>query len=310
MKKVELYIIPYAKENEIKTGLIVDGNRIDSKDNRLTNLVVYQPMRKWLNSYKKKLFVWEGLLAEIIEEFNDKSIHFVFHGCKTDYMLFKKSIVAQQIKMNRNGGDITVDFEIIDKWNPKKTMEELDEILDDLRLEADNWGEDDIIKEIDHLKSDIINCEVMLEINYLSDISNFKNKLELHHIIMKDEAAVTIIPVEESISVAAIEEYISAIIEKNEKDRKCIVVNTSMQTNEELFDVVNSFDNGSDGNIKYIENDGDDYLEEIKKIYYSSLLPCLVQRVSKIVLMYPDCNTNSYLLDISDRINNLLYIVL
>ena len=90
MKKVELYIIPYAKDNEMKTRLVVDGNKIDSKDNRLTNLVVYQPMRKWLNPYKKKLFVWDGLLAEIIEEFNDKSIHFVFCGCKADFTIFKK----------------------------------------------------------------------------------------------------------------------------------------------------------------------------------------------------------------------------
>ena len=60
MKKVELYIIPYAKDNEMKTRLVVDGNKIDSKDNRLRNLVVYQPMRKWLNPYKKKLCVWDG----------------------------------------------------------------------------------------------------------------------------------------------------------------------------------------------------------------------------------------------------------
>ena len=138
MKKIELFIIPYAKENAVKTRLVVDGNKIDSKDNRLTNLVVYQPMSRWLTPYKKKLFMWEGLLPEIIEEFNDKSVQFQFHGCKADYLLFRKNILEQQLKLNRNGGAVEVELEHFDLWNGKATVRNLMEILEDMHVEADN----------------------------------------------------------------------------------------------------------------------------------------------------------------------------
>lgn len=310
MKKIELFIIPYAKENQVKTRLIVDSNRIDSKDNRFTNLVVYQPMRKWLNPYKKKLFVWEGLLAEIIEEFNDKSIHFIFHGCKSDYILFKKSILVQQIKLNRNGGSVDVAFELIDKWNPVKTVKELIDILDDLRIEADNWGEDDIIKEIDLLKGDVYGCKVMLKSEYLSSPAEFQNMLQKHHIDMKNNAALTIIPVDERVSASDIRRFIAALNDKNNADRKYIVVNTSTQENDELFNAVISFDNGSDTCIKYIENDGENYMREIEKLYYRFVLPNSIQKTTEILRMFPDYDTNNFLIDIFDRIEDLFRIKL
>ncbi|MCD8107338.1 MAG: hypothetical protein LUE20_05180 [Oscillospiraceae bacterium] len=161
MKIIELFIRPFAKENEVKTKLIVNNRskkeEITSKDNRLTSLVVNQPMRKWLTPYKKKLFVWEGFLPEIIEEFNDSSLSFVFHGCKADYAIFKKTICEQQEKINRNGETAHVEFAKFreDKWSPDGGMEILTESLDTMRSVAEDWSDDDLIDKIDELKAEI-----------------------------------------------------------------------------------------------------------------------------------------------------------
>ena len=310
MKKIELFIIPYAKENEVKTRLVVDGNQIDSKDNRLTNLVVYQPMRKWLNPYKKKLFVWDGLLPEVIEEFNDRSIRFVFHGCKADYIFFNKNILAQQMKLNRNGGAVDAAFELVDQWDPAQTVKELVEILDDLRVEADNWGEDGIIREIDDLKSDVQGCKIRLRSEFLSSPAEFQGLLRKHHIGIENEARLTVIPIDQSAAASGVRDTVSALLEEADADGKYIVVNTSAPGKNELFDALISLDSGRDTSIRYIENDGEDYITEIGKVCCLSMLPEAIRKAIEIVLMFPDHDTNSYLIDISDRIEDLFHIKL
>lgn len=310
MKKVELHIVPYAKDGEIKTRLVVDGNKIDSKDNRLTNLVVYQPMRKWLNPYKKKLFVWDGLLAEIIEEFNDKSISFIFCGCKADFTVFKKSILLQQTKLNRNGSAVEVAFEFTDTWNPRNIIKEMIDILEDLRVEADNWGEDEIIKEIDLLKRDIHSCSVTVKTDYIASCNDFLYLLQNHKVTLRDNAELTVIPVDGNVSVSGIRYDLDTWIEQNEANKQLLVINISTRENEVLFDAVVSFNSIGDSNIKYIENDGDNYAAEIIKMYYFAVLPAVKQKIVEIQHMFPDYNTNSFLIDISDRIDDLFCILL
>lgn len=308
MKKIELYIVPYAKDNEVKTRLVVDGNKIDSKDNRLTNLVVYQPMRKWLNPYKKKLFVWDGLLAEIIEEFNDKSIHFVFCGCKADFTIFKKSILLQQAKLNRNGGAVDVVFDFTDTCNPRNTIKEMVDILDDLRVEADNWGEDEIIREIDSLKDVICSCSITMKADYIASSNAFEILLQNHKISLCENSALTVIPVDGSVPVSSIRHSLTSLLEKNEANKKYLVINISTRDNEPLFDAVISFNDIGDSNIKYIENDGENYILEIVKMYYLAVFPIAKQKTVEILHMFPDHDTNSFLIDISDRIDNLFCI--
>ncbi len=304
MKKIELFILPYAKENEIKTRLIVDGNKIDSKDNRLTNLVVYQPMRRWLNPYKKKLFVWDGFLPEIVEEFNDKSIHFVFHGCKSDYIVFKSSILSQQTRYNRNGESVDVSFELVDKWNPQKTIKALVEVLDDLRVEADNWGEDGIIKEIDALKKEVSKCKVSLTSAYISD-DNFSKTLQKERISITDDAVLSLIPVDGTVATSDIQDYIANMAKDTLSNKMYIVVNTLMQENTSLIDVAVALDNEHDLRVKYIENDSENYMKDVVKLYYLLVLPNAMQKASEILHMYPDYDTNSFLIDVSDRIDDL-----
>lgn len=310
MKKIELYIVPYAKDNEIKTRLVVDGNKIDSKDNRLTNLVVYQPMRKWLNPYKKKLFVWDGLLAEIIEEFNDKSIHFVFSGCKADFTIFKKCILLQQAKLNRNGGTVDVVFDFTDTWNPCNTLKEMIDIWDDLRIEADNWGEDEIMKEIDSLKDVICSCAVTMKTDYIASSHAFGSLLQSHKVSLREDSDLTVIPVDGSVSVSGIRHFLTSLLEKNGADKKYLVINISTRDNETLFDAVVSLSGIGDSNIKYIENDGENYILEIVKMYYLAVFPIAKQKTSEILHMFPDHDTNNYLIDISDRIDDLFCISL
>lgn len=308
MKKVELQIVPYTKENEIKTRLVVDGNKITSKDNRLTNLVVYQPMHKWLNPYKKKLFMWDGLLAEMIEEFNDKSIHFVFSGCKADFTIFKKSVLLQQTKLNRNGGGVDVIFEFTDTWNPHDTIKEIVDILDDLRVEADNWGEDEIIKEIDLLKGEICSCDVSVKTDYITSPNEFINLLQMHKVTINEDSKLTIIPADESVSVPGIRQFLTSVAEKNEAAKKYLVINISAKENEALFEAVVALNAHGDSNVRYIENDGNTYISEIVKMYYLATLPITKQKTIEILHMFPDYDTNSFLVDIADRIDDLFRI--
>lgn len=308
MKKVELYIVPYAKDNEIKTRLVVDGNKIDSKDNRLTNLVVYQPMRKWLNPYKKKLFVWDGLLAEIIDEFNEKSIHFFFSGCKADFTIFKKCILLQQAILNRNGGGVEVIFDFTDTCNPRNTIKEMVDILDDLRVEADNWGEDEIIKEIDSVKDVIYSCTITLEADYIASFTSFESLLQNHKVSLREDSDLTVIPVDGSTSVSNIRHFLTTLQEKNEATKKYLVINISTRDNEMLFDAIVSVNDIGDSNVKYIENDGQNYILEIVKMYYLAVFPTAKQKIVEILHMFPDHDTNIFLIDISDRIDDLFCI--
>ncbi|MGN0599423.1 MAG: hypothetical protein ACI4JK_05955 [Oscillospiraceae bacterium] len=308
MKKIELYIVPHTKDNEVKTRLVVDGNKIDSKDNRLTNLVVYQPMRKWLNPYKKKLFVWDGLLSEIIEEFNDKSIHFLFSGCKADFTIFKKCILLQQAKLNRNGGAVDVVFDFTDTCNPRNTIKEMIDILDDLRVEADNWGEDEIIKEIDSVKDDICSCDITMKADYLASSASFESLLHNYKVSLREDSDLTVIPVDGSVSVSNIRQFLSSLLVKNETNKKYLVINISTRDNETLFDTVVSLNGTGDSNIKYIENDGENYFLEIVKMYYLVAFPVVKQKTVEILHMFPDHDTNSFLIDISDRIDDLFCI--
>ena len=310
MKKMELYIVPHTKDNEVKTRLVVDGNKIDSKDNRLTNLVVYQPMRKWLNPYKKKLFVWDGLLSEIIEEFNDKSIHFHFSGCKADFTIFKKCILLQQAKMNRNGGAVDVVFDFTDTCNPRNTIKEMLDILEDLRVEADNWGEDEIIKEIDSLKTVICSCAVTIKTDYIASSNSFESMLQNHKITLRENSEFTVIPVDGSVPVSGIHHFLMSLLEKKEANKKYLVINVSTRDNELLFDAVVSVNDIGDSNIKYIENDGENYIIEIAKMYYLAVFPIAKQKLVEILHMFPDNDTNIFLIDISDRIDDLFRVSL
>ena len=310
MKKVELHIVPYAKENEVKTRLVVDGNKIDSKDNRLTNLVVYQPMHKWLNPYKKKLFVWDGLLAEMIEEFNDPSIHFVFSGSKADFTIFKKSVLSQQAKLNRNGGGVEVVFEFTDLWNPCNTVKEMVDILDDSRVEADNWGEDEIIKEIDSLKSVISSCSVAVKTDYIASPKEFLNLLQKHNVTLNGDAKLTIIPADGRAAISAIRHFLTSAVEEKDAGKKYLVINISAKENEALLDAVASLNAHGDSNVKYIENDGGSYISEIVKMYYLAVLPVAQKKMVEILHMFPDYKTNSFLIDISDRIDDLFCVSL
>ena len=306
MKKVELYIIPHAKEDEIKTRLTVDGNRIDSKDNRFTNLVVYQPMRKWLNPYRKMLFVWDGFLAELIEEFNDNSVHFVFRGCKADFTVFRKSIIYQQTKLNRNGGASQVSFEFIDKVSPNSFLKELSEILEDLRVEADNWGEDEIIDSIDSLESEIGRCRVKLRPDYLSSADEFKSLLQKQNVSVADDSVLTVIPFNGEVPASGICDLITDLLKESCKDEKYMIVNTSAKENEALFEDILSLEEENDPRVKYIENDGEDFVKEIEKEYFMLALPGMLQKASRILRLFPDCDTNSFLVDVSDRIDDLI----
>lgn len=305
MKKIELFIIPCAKEHEINTRLVVDGNKIYSKDNRLTNLVVYQPMRKWLNPYKKKLFVWEGILAEIVEEFNDHVVHFIFHGCKADYTLFRKSILLQQAKLNRNGGAVDVSFEAIDKWAPKKTADQLAELLEEMRVEADRWGEDEILQEIDCLTALIATCKIRPVYVRFPAFAEFQGLLQKNRIETSDHAVLTVIPASDRIPAAEFRSMLSKLMEKDAADRNYVIVNTSPQDCSQLFDCVMSLDTGSDINIKYLENDGDNFIKEIEKIYYWLVLPSAVKKAAELLHMFPDWSTNSFLIDIADHMEDL-----
>lgn len=308
MKNIELTIIPYAKENEMKTCLVVDGNNICSKDNRLTNLVVYQPMRKWLTPYKKKLFMWEGLLEEVIEEFNDKSIHFIFYGFMPDFTLFRKSILQQQNKLNRNGGSVDVAFDVVDKWNPEQTVKELIDALNDMRIEADNWGEDDIIKEIDRLKEKISSCTVALNTDYVYDNDSFKNVLQNKNLIINPESDLTIVPFDGNVPVSEICDFLAQSVSKADKSKKIFVINTSMQENDILFDTVISLYSNGCSDISYIESVDEDCIPDVEKQYYFSTLPDSVEKTNEILHMFPDYKTNSYLIDISNRIEDVFCI--
>ncbi len=307
MKKIELFIMPYARDNEVKTRLIVDENKIYSKDNRLTNLVVYQPMRKWLTPYKKKLFVWDGLLEEVIEEFNDRSIHFIFYGLKSDFALFRKSILQQQMNLNRNGGTVDVVLDTVDKWNFKEEIKELTEVLNDLCIEADNWGEDDIIKEIDCLKSEISSCYAVLNCEFTSAGDEIKRSLEESNLVIKSDSQLTVIPVDKNASVSALRDFITQSAAEDDKNRKYLVINTSMQENDALSDTVISLYSDNCSDIRYIENAGEDYIPEIEKLYYYSILPAALEKAYEILHMFPDHKTNNYLIDIADRMDSVFF---
>ena len=310
MKKVELYIVPYAEDHGIKTRLVVDGNKIDSKDNRLTNLVVYQPMRKWLNPYKKKLFVWEGFLAEIIEEFNDTSIQFAFSGCKADFTMFRKSILLQQAKLNRNGGGVEVVFAFTDTWNPRSAVKEMVDILEDLCVEAENWGEDEILREIGLLRNVICSCGVAVKTEYIASPSAFVNLLQKHKITINSDADLTVIPVDGSVPVSGIRQFFTEAVEKNAEHKKYLVINISEKENEALWDAVISLHVHGDANVKYIENDGNSYILEMVKMYDLAVLPAVKQKTAEILQMFPDHTTNSFLLNVSDRLDDLFCISL
>lgn len=305
MKKVELYIVPYAKENEVKTRLVVDGSRINSKANRLTDLVVYQPMPKWLNPYKKKLFVWDGLLAEMIEEFNDNSFHFLFSGCKADFTVFKRCILLQQAKLNRNGGAVDVAFGFTDTCSPRGTIKEMIDILDNLRIEADKWGEDAIMKEINSVRGTICSCGIAMKADCLASSAAFESLLQNHNISLREDSALTVIPVDESASAANIRQFLSSLPEKNEAGRKYLVINLSARESEALFDAVVSRNGTGDPNMKYLETDGENYIPEIIKMYYLAAFPAAKQKAEEILHMFPDHGTNNFLIDISGRIDDL-----
>ena len=307
MKKVELYIVPYAKDNEIKTHLVVDGSRIVSKDNRLTNLVVYQPMRKWLNPYKKKLFVWDGLLAEIIEELNDPSIRFDFFGCHADFTMFRKCILTQQAGLNRNGAVADVDFEFTDRYDFRQTFREMISILDDLRIEADNWGEDEIMEKIDSLKDFISSCRVTLQTRYITSPDAFGSLLRKHGISETSQSNLTVIPVDGLVPVSGFREFLNALGSRNEADQICLVINASTGENEALFEAVVTEYNAGASNLMYLESSGENCIPEIMKLYHLAVFPAAKQKAAEILQLFPDRDSNSYLIDISERLDDLLF---
>ena len=283
MKRIELELLPLAKEGESKTRLVVDGSLIASRDNRLTDLVVCQPMRKWLNPYKKKLFVWAGLLPEILEEFNDTAVQFTFCGCKADFTVFQKSILLQQAKLNRNGGAAEVDFAFIEAASPRRTVRETLDILEDLRVEAENGGQEHILSALDALKPLLLTCTVALNTALLPADQAFAQLLQDHGIALCPEetalALLTVIPADGSLPPAELHRVLSAL--------------PANPTNAQ----------GAD--IKFLPGDDEDFLPELIRLYFLTVLPQVSRQLTQLLHSFPNRAENSYLADIADRLDDL-----
>lgn len=304
MKKVELQIVPFAGKNAAKTRLVVNGSKIDSKDNRLTNLVVFQPMRKWLNPYRKKLFVWGGLMKEIIEELNDNEIHFVFKGCLADYTLFKRGMIAQQMKLNRNAGAVRVTFEHVDSFSPQKYLKEITHMLEDMRVEADNWGEDEIISKIDGEIQRIKRVSVGVLTDYHSSGSKIVSFLEQEKILPSKDSHLQVIFIDDALSSSDVK-GLTALLEKTADDQEMLLINTSDKKYAPVLDAIFSPDGQRNAGIKYIQISAQESAKEIEKLYWLSTLPEVLSKAAEILRLFPDCETNSYLIDIQDRLNDM-----
>jgi len=144
--------------------------------------------------------------------------------------------------------------------------------------------------------------------DYLASSASFESLLHNHKVSLREDSELTVIPVDGSVPVSGIRQFLSSLLAKNETNKKYLVINISAKDNETLFDAVVSLNGTGDSNIKYIENDGENYFLEIVKMYYLVAFPVIKQKTVEILHMFPDHDTNSFLIDISDRIDDLFCI--
>lgn len=99
MRTVELFYNPYIESAK----LIVDGKEYNQRESRMNEFIVNQPINNWLSPYVSSYHRWDGLLAELIEEFNDDEISLFFYSVPTYFQRVMNELNSQAEYIERRG---------------------------------------------------------------------------------------------------------------------------------------------------------------------------------------------------------------
>ena len=163
------------------------------------------------------------------------------------------------------------------------------------------------MEKIDSLKDFISSCRVTLQTRYITSPDAFGSLLRKHGISETSQSNLTVIPVDGLVPVSGFREFLNALGSRNEADQICLVINASTGENEALFEAVVTEYNAGASKLMYLESSGENCIPEIMKLYHLAVFPAAKQKAAEILQLFPDRDSNSYLIDISERLDDLLF---
>lgn len=92
MTNIHLIYNPYTNKVQIYN----ERNEITAAENKIYMFLNTNGFENCLMPFRKRYTIWEGLLLELLEEFNDEELSITFEGRKADYQRLEASF--QQLK--------------------------------------------------------------------------------------------------------------------------------------------------------------------------------------------------------------------
>lgn len=161
MTNVRLVYNPYSKKVQIYN----ERKEITAAENKIYTFLNSNGFDRCLMPFRKRYTIWEGLLLELLEEFNDEELSITFEGRKADYQRLEDSFMQLKPAVENAGYQnlwkiiFAQNFEMADM--AKQLVQEAEDLREMCECRAELCAVDNLIAAIreEHLFE---NCSQMI----------------------------------------------------------------------------------------------------------------------------------------------------
>lgn len=199
MTNIRLIYNPYTKKVQIYN----EHNEITAAENKIYTFLNTSGFACCLMPFRKRYTIWEGLLLELLEEFNDEELSITFEGRKADYQRLEDSFLQLKPAVENAGYQNLWQIFFVQNFEAADIAKQLAQDAEDLREMCECRAE---LTAVDNL------IAAISEEHLLENCSQFKTILSDH--IAKWQQSSSSYRQEKIICLKILEEKIAEFMEQ------------------------------------------------------------------------------------------------
>lgn len=310
MRTIEIYSYPFQRGEETATRLVVDKQEYDNQNNRLTQYIVKKPMSKWLNGYKRKLFVWRGFLYELALELNASDYTIEFYGTEDEYKVFGGEILRQKAQLEQDGRKISVKLVFHERSDCKRAVSVMTEVYEALIHKEYTDNNYEARDKIDITKDRLTSVGCLVK-TYGTMPKDFNERLRKQKLIkIKEKNPALIAAVFGKDFSGDIPEQASLLL-KDGRFRKALIIIpksaeiVSLEAAEKAIAQKCSADESAVRILRCADDPIDALTDGIYSKYMPDIITDSIKKFYEIIRVFSDYDTDSYIIESADKIDGL-----
>lgn len=118
---------------DLSVRLYYDNKEIKSDENKIYAFIKTEGFFNCLKPFNRRYVIWNGLLTELIDEFNDDELHIIFEGREKDFKEVESAFEGSRTTVENVGYENNWNLMFIKNFETENIAESLVEIAGDLR---------------------------------------------------------------------------------------------------------------------------------------------------------------------------------